>query len=121
MIKYQPIGQSFLLHISCCLVSPTHGFPPYCGSGLLQRRDLSRIPPPQVTVQADHGDQGPHWPFTKICRKERKRNVLGTTFCASYNNHLLRSLTVFHYTHRGRKTLAKPSTEIAIFQKQTSK
>lgn len=56
--RHPSIGQLLLLHIWCSVTSPTQSFPPYWGSGLLQTRVRSRIPPAQVTVQADQGDQG---------------------------------------------------------------
>ena len=61
---HPPMGQLFLLHICCSLTSPTQSLPPCWGSGLLQTRVRSRIPPAQVAVQADHGDQGLHRPST---------------------------------------------------------
>jgi len=61
---HPPMGQLFLLHICCSLAPPTQSLPPCWGSGLLQTRVRSRIPPAQVTVQADHGDQGLHRPST---------------------------------------------------------
>lgn len=53
-----------MLHICCSVRSPTQAFPPCCGSGLLQTRVRSRMPPAQVTEQADHGDQGLQRPST---------------------------------------------------------
>ena len=70
---HPPIGQLFLLHIWCSLTSPTQSLPPCWGSGLLQTRVRSRIPPAQVTVQADHGDQGLHRPSTGGGRTARSR------------------------------------------------
>lgn len=52
------------MHIWRSVTSPTQPFPPNCGSGLLQTRVRSRMPPAQLTVQADHGDQGLHRPST---------------------------------------------------------
>lgn len=59
-----PAGQLLLLHICCSLTSPLQGSPPCWGSGLLHTRVRSRMPPAQVTVQADQGDQGLHRPST---------------------------------------------------------
>lgn len=61
---HPPMGQLLLLHICCSWTSPTQSLPPCWGSGLLQTRVRSRIPPAQVTVQADHGDHGLHRPST---------------------------------------------------------
>ena len=58
------MGQLLLLHIWSSLTSPTQALPPCWGSGLLQTRVRCRTPPAQVTVQADHGDQGLHRPST---------------------------------------------------------
>lgn len=68
---HPPMGQLLLLHICCSLTSPTQSLPPCWGSGLLQTRVRSRIPPAQVTVQADHGDQGLHRPST-VDREHRQ-------------------------------------------------
>ena len=78
---HPPIGQLFLLHIWCSLTSPTQSLPPCWGSGLLQTRVRSRIPPAQVTVQADHGDQGLHRPSTgggRTARSCRDGTCTGT-------------------------------------------
>lgn len=76
---HPPTGQLFLLHICCSLMSPTQSLPPCWGSGLLQTRVRSRIPPAQVTVQADHGDQGLHRPSTGGGRTARS---CGDGICA---------------------------------------
>lgn len=79
--RHPPTGQLFLLHIWCSLTSPTQSLPPCWGSGLLQTRVRSRIPPAQVTVQADHGDQGLHRPSTGGGRTARScgdRTCAGT-------------------------------------------
>lgn len=63
-VSRAPAGQLRLLHICCSARSPTQAFPPCRGSGLLHTRVRSRMPPAQVTEQADHGDQGLQRPWT---------------------------------------------------------
>uniref|UniRef100_A0A0E9XKX8 Uncharacterized protein n=1 Tax=Anguilla anguilla TaxID=7936 RepID=A0A0E9XKX8_ANGAN len=57
------MGQSCLLQSWVAFSSPTQSFPPYLGDGSLQIRLRVWTPPPQVTVQVSHRDQGPHSPF----------------------------------------------------------
>lgn len=64
-VKCLPIGQSCLLHTWDAVASPTQSFPPYLGTGAVQRRLRVWIPPLQVTVQMSQGDQGPQPPLTK--------------------------------------------------------
>lgn len=70
------------------MTSPAHVFPPYWGSGLLHRRDLSRIPPPQVTVQTDHGDQGPHRPLTGTDQAESEIDIIQQISQSQYSGHI---------------------------------
>lgn len=67
-----PMGQLLRLHICCSRAAPTQAWPPCCGPGLLQARVRSRMPPAQVTVQADHGDQGLQRPSTEGERGHRQ-------------------------------------------------
>lgn len=46
------------------VLSPIHGTPPYCGSGLLHARYRVCTLPPQVTLHSDHWDQREKDPFT---------------------------------------------------------
>ena len=59
-----PMGQSCLLQIWFSVTSPTQSLPPNWGVGLLQSRLRFCTPPPQVTEQMSHGDQGPQPPLT---------------------------------------------------------
>ena len=59
-----PIGQSCLLQIWFSVASPTQSLPPNWGVGLLQSRLRVCTPPPQVTEQMSHSDQGPQPPLT---------------------------------------------------------
>lgn len=59
-----PMGQSCLLQIWFSVTSPMHSLPPNWGVGLLQSRLRFCTPPPQVTEQMSHGDQGPQPPLT---------------------------------------------------------
>lgn len=65
-----PMGQSFLLQLSLSLDFPIHLLPPYWGRGLLHSRVLLLTPPPHVTEQDAHGDQGPQPPSTNKTDKE---------------------------------------------------
>ena len=66
-----PMGQSFLLQLSLSLAFPIHLLPPYWGRGLLHSRVLVLIPPPHVTEQVAHGDQGPQPPSTNKTHKKK--------------------------------------------------
>lgn len=52
------------LHGWVSVAFPTHGFPPFCGAGLLQRRVEVWEASPQVAVQAENGFQGDQPPST---------------------------------------------------------
>lgn len=54
------------LHRRVCLSEPSivQSFPPICGAGLLQKRFLSWIPPPQSASQGSHGDHRLYPPLT---------------------------------------------------------
>ena len=47
-----------------CTPSPTQGWPPWAGAGLVQVRVRIRSPPPHVFVQVVHAFQSPHIPST---------------------------------------------------------
>lgn len=68
-----PMGQSFLLQLSLSLDFPIHLLPPYWGRGLLHSRVLLLTPPPHVTEQVAHGDQGPQPPSTNKTDKEETK------------------------------------------------
>ena len=46
--------------------SSEQSLPPYWGKGFVQFLVLFTVPPPQVTLQAVHGDHSVYPPFTKI-------------------------------------------------------
>lgn len=70
-----PMGQSFLLQLSLSLALPIHLLPPYWGRGLLHSRVLVLTPPPHVTEQVAHGDQGPQPPSTIKTRKKMETEL----------------------------------------------
>lgn len=69
------MGQSRLLHSCVALASPWHSLPPYLGAGSLQRRSRVWTPPPQVTVQVSHRDQGPQLPLTAGTKGPRHQHM----------------------------------------------
>ena len=50
-------GQGIVLHLSKSRLGPWHWLPPWAGAGLSQRRVLSLVPWPHVTLQAVHWPQ----------------------------------------------------------------
>ena len=62
-LRYVP-GQCLVLHLRVCFPSPTHGFPPYAGGGLVQDRVRYCEPEPQVLEHLHHLPQGLQPPFT---------------------------------------------------------
>lgn len=65
MSIYQNILINILGHLSvlqslASVVSPLHGFPPYCGAGFAHVLMRFCSPPPQVTVQVPQSDQSPN-------------------------------------------------------------
>lgn len=70
-VRGSPMGQSCLLQTWFSITSPTQSLPPNWGAGLLQSRLRFCAPPPQVTEQMSHGDQGPQPPLTR--RKQTTR------------------------------------------------
>ena len=51
-------------HLSVSVEDPIQDCPPLEGEGLLQRRPLHRVPPPQVTEHELQGPNAPQLPWT---------------------------------------------------------
>jgi hypothetical protein len=70
------IGQILVLQSFDSNEMPTQSAPPFSAAGLLQRRLLVWLPPPQVLLQVDQADQSPQLPFTlekiKLGREDGK-------------------------------------------------
>lgn len=83
-LKYLPIGQAWLLHTWDIVPSPWQSFPPYLGTGSVQRRLRYWTPPLQVTVQVSHGDQGPQPPSTRGYHKNNIQYLPTNPYTQSY-------------------------------------
>lgn len=84
-----PTGHSWALHKRLPLESPRHSFPPYLGAGLLHKRCLRCSPPPHVTEQESHGDQGPQPPFTETQKEMQCQLGFQDISCKHSNSYMV--------------------------------
>ena len=64
-------GHGSLLHACVSLSSPEHCAPPLDGGGLVQVRERSCCPAPQVTLHCAQSPQYPHPPFTAAAKGKK--------------------------------------------------
>lgn len=68
-VKYLP-AQGSALQALVSLAGPEHWAPPPDGGGLVQVRERSCIPPPQVALHSPKGPKSVHPPLTAAERNE---------------------------------------------------